>query len=238
MIPMNPCRMIGLYPGRSVCGLRSALVEDCSSNHEHCSQGSRTLPSRVLDVGRPEDTIKFVNGDEHTGLYIALSYCVCTCPTNPLLASFIYSRLKHIDVSGVSLLLIPQLKELYLQDSLGASYRRCPRHLWTQLLSLAVWESAIYGSTAFASVRTTSKNELGSRAACVMFTPTLILSLQLIVPMTLMVGASTFANNDHEPLSIFSALRISMPQICSHPTRSFGVLNMATLEHLDLKSSR
>ncbi len=54
----------------------NTLVTDCMNNHKECLKDDVPLPSRVLDVGSSGDTIQLISGENLTGRYASLSYCV------------------------------------------------------------------------------------------------------------------------------------------------------------------
>ncbi|KAI0121015.1 heterokaryon incompatibility protein-domain-containing protein [Xylariales sp. AK1849] len=53
----------------------TSWLEHCVNDHEQCSKEEMQLPSRVLDVGGSNESIKLVDGARRSGKYICLSYC-------------------------------------------------------------------------------------------------------------------------------------------------------------------
>jgi hypothetical protein len=51
-------------------------IYDCETNHEQCSsRGNAALPTRLLDLGQSNDSIKLVKTDGLSASYICLSHC-------------------------------------------------------------------------------------------------------------------------------------------------------------------
>lgn len=57
-------------------------IRDCNENHSRCtSEGSVALPTRLLDLGASNDSIKLIETDGSQGPYICLSHCWGTSST-------------------------------------------------------------------------------------------------------------------------------------------------------------
>lgn len=53
-------------------------MKECCERHSECLKEPSSFPTRLLDVGSEDDTIRLVDGLLGLGLYACLSYCVST----------------------------------------------------------------------------------------------------------------------------------------------------------------